>query len=264
MNIQILGDLHGHLPGHLELLPAHLRLGKKHFDVKAAIQVGDFGFFKGVTSRLQKLTLPVPLHVIDGNHEDHRFLALLTAQKMTTFGFKNQIIYHGRADVFELGSVTIGCLGGALHAEHDQESENNPNWVTDPDADRAAEIFNDLRPQVIISHSCPHSIGIGMKANPNMALGVARFCRSNGFDTGPATDCGEPGLTRLWQRLTYRPRLWIFGHFHRFHRAEVDRCRFVCVGSSDGTDNQDTPLPIILDAEALTITRGRRTHDRAS
>ena len=251
MNIQLLGDLHG----HVELLPALLQSARMKYNIKAALQVGDFGFYKGVSGRIPPL--PVPVYAFDGNHEDHRLLALAVAQKLTAFGSRGQITYRRRSEVFTLGGVSIGCIGGALNADRSQESENHPNWVTDGDVDRAAYVFNAEQPEIILAHSCPHSIGVGMKANKNMAYCVASFCE--GFNTGPMNDCGEPGLTRLWERLTYRPKLWLFGHFHRFHRATVDGCRFVCVGSSDGSDGQETPLPVILDVEALTITRHRRT-----
>jgi hypothetical protein len=226
---------------------------KKH-DISAALQVGDFGFFKGIGARLQKMRLPVPVHVIDGNHEDHRYLALLAAQGLTTFGHQDQIVYHSRGTVLDLGGIPIGIIGGALHVDREQGDEDHPNWVSEADVNVAVEVFNRCRPPVIMSHSSPHSIGVDMRGHPDFALGVVRYCQSRGFETGPWSDCGEPGLTTLWRKLEYRPRVWIFGHFHWHHEAVVEGCRFVCVGSADGTDGMKMPQEIVLDTEDFSVT----------
>jgi predicted phosphodiesterase len=254
MKILILGDLHG----HVELLPTLLKRAKQRHGITAALQVGDFGFFKGIGARLQSTRLPVPVHVIDGNHEDHRYLTLQIAQGLTSFGAKNQIVFHQRGTVFDLGGCAVGCIGGALNADRDQEDEDFPNWVTETDVDRAAECFNAEKPPVILSHSCPHSLGIGIRGNPDFALGVVHYCRAQGFDTGPWNDCGEPGLTRLWRKLSYRPRIWLFGHYHSWHEAVVDGCQFTCVGCADGRDGRKEPLEVILDTEDLTVTTNQR------
>ena len=250
MKVLILGDLHG----QVRLLPGLLASAKRRFGVTAAIQVGDFGFFKGLSTALRNNRLPIPVHAIDGNHEDHRFLARCHVQELTTFGPGDHLRVHGRGSVFDLGGLSIGCLGGALHADRDQVIGNDTNWVTDADADHAAAVFNDLQPQIIITHSCPHSIGVGMLGSPAFAPGVRFFCTDQGFDTGPEHDCGEPGLKRLWRQLQYRPQIWIFGHFHRVHENIVEGCHFVCAGSSDGTDGHENPIPIILDTDALTVS----------
>lgn len=249
MQVLLLGDLHG----QVGLLPGLLTSAKRRFGVSAALQVGDFGFYKGLSTALRTIRLPLPIHAIDGNHEDHRFLARCHAQGLTTFGPGDHLRVHGRGSVFHLGGIGIGCLGGALHADREQEGEVHPNWTSNGDADRAAAIFNDLQPDVILTHSCPAGIGVGMHASPAFTPGIRAFCSAHGLDTGPAHDCGEPGLTRLWQRLTYRPAVWCFGHFHRLQSTTVDGCHFVCVGSADGTDGHDTPVPVILDTDNLTV-----------
>ena len=55
---------------------------------------------------------------------------------------------------------------------------------------------------------------------------------------GREDDCGEVELSRLWSDLAYRPRAWVFGHFHRAHQATVEGTRFVCV-----SDDLDSPTP---------------------
>ena len=45
---------------------------------------------------------------------------------------------------------------------------------------------------------------------------------------------------------TYKPRAWVFGHFHRAHQATVEGTRFVCV--SDDLDSPGRTL-VIWDTE---------------
>ena len=37
-------------------------------------------------------------------------------------------------------------------------------------------------------------------------------------------------LNRLWTDLEYKPRAWIFGHFHQDRETRVEDTRFVCLG----------------------------------
>ena len=76
---------------------------------------------------------------------------------------------------------------------------------------------------------------------------VERFISRAGHHSGPFHDCGEGGLTALWRRLPQRPPLWVFGHFHRVHDRLVEGTRFVCVGSSDGSDGSKVIQRILLD-----------------
>jgi predicted phosphodiesterase len=70
MRVLIVGDVHGQ---HQKLAES-LRQAQTDFRIAAAIQVGDFGFYKDLMTqaREERIRFPIPLHVIDGNHEDHR------------------------------------------------------------------------------------------------------------------------------------------------------------------------------------------------
>jgi hypothetical protein len=80
-----------------------------------------------------------------------------------------------------------------------------------------------------VTHSCPARIGIGLHSSAEMQSGVAEHIAAAGFDPGPADDCGEVELSRLWVELAYKPRAWVFGHFHRAHEAVIEGTRFVGV-----------------------------------
>jgi hypothetical protein len=101
--------------------------------------------------------------------------------------------------------------------------------ITPDEAGQAAALFAAAQPEMIVSHSCPAGIGIGMQSAPEMAWGVAEHVLMAGYDPGPHHDCGEAQLTQLWQRIPYRPRLWCFGHFHADREVQIAGTRFLCL-----------------------------------
>jgi hypothetical protein len=233
MRVLILGDVHGQ---HGKLAAA-LRQAQADYRVEAAIQVGDFGFYKNLLGAAGgvRVRYPVPLHVIDGNHEDHAWLrrARLTGAAHSWARDLN-LIYQPRPSVAVLGAAKIGFLGGALHVDRPQKHNwlgGFPNYILCRHREHAVALFNRERPELIVTHSCPARIGLGMQCTAEMQPGVAEHIVAAGFDPGPADDCGEVELCRLWRELAYKPRAWVFGHFHRAHDAMIEGTRFVGVSA---------------------------------
>jgi hypothetical protein len=106
-----------------------------------------------------------------------------------------------------------------------------PNYILCRHREHAVALFNRERPELIVTHSCPARIGLGMQCTAEMQPGVAEHIVAAGFDPGPADDCGEVELCRLWRELAYKPRAWVFGHFHRAHDAMIEGTRFVGVSA---------------------------------
>lgn len=232
MRVLIVGDVHG----QHEALAEGLRQAHADFRISAAIQVGDFGFCRQLLDRAreERLRFPVPLHAIDGNHEDHQWLrrACLTGADR---GWKKELnlFYQPRPSVAQFGGSRVGFLGGALHVDRPQRHNwlsGFPNYILRRQREHAAALFNEHQPELIVTHSCPSRIGIGIQGSSEMHVGVAEHIRAAGFDPGPQEDCGEVELGRLWLDLAYKPRAWVFGHFHREHQATIEGTRFFCVG----------------------------------
>lgn len=252
MRVLIVGDVHG----QHERLAAVLRQAQADYRIGAAIQVGDFGFHRErmARSRAEALRFPVPLHVIDGNHEDHAWLrrALLTGAARTWQQELN-LIYQARPSVAQFGPSKVGFLGGALHVDRPQRHNwltGFPNYILRRHRIHAASMFNRQQPELLVTHSCPSPIGIGMEGGTEMEAGVAEHVRAAGFDPGPRHDCGETELGRLWCDLSYRPRAWVFGHFHRRHSVTLEGTHFVCV--SDDLNQRGRRL-VLWDTEEKKV-----------
>ena len=250
MRVLIVGDVHGR---HAKLAEV-LRQAQADFRIGAAIQVGDFGFYKDLMAREARIRYPVPLHVIDGNHEDHPWLrrALLSGASRA-WNHELKLVYQPRPSLAQFGASKAGFLGGALHVDRPQKHNwlaGFPNYILRRNREHAATLFNHERQELIVTHSCPSRIGIGIQSSDEMQPGVAEHITAAGFDPGPPHDCGEVELSRLWCDLSYKPRAWVFGHFHRPHDTTIEGTRFVCV-----SDDLDSPFRrlVIWDTEEKKV-----------
>ncbi|MFA6003407.1 MAG: metallophosphoesterase family protein [Elusimicrobiota bacterium] len=232
MRVLIAGDAHGDLEGLARLV---LRAYRRH-GVTAAIQLGDFGFEPKVLERFRRSggRFAVPVHAIDGNHDDHLWLDR-QMRNGGTLSWRNEfnLHYHPRASAEVFGSSTVGFLGGALHVDRPQKLHHRSltsNFVQRRQQRRASDLFNRVHPDLLVTHSCPAGIGVGMRSDEAFREGLALHVTGAGFDAGPQHDCGEPELSRLWEGLVLRPRAWVFGHFHVPHSAVVAGVQFACPG----------------------------------
>lgn len=229
MKVALLGDAHGDL-----VLLAQRVAEAAAAGAGAAIQLGDLGFrpdLLGAGVRWPRL--PIPVLAIDGNHEDHAFLAHARRSGLAAAWAAHGLIYQPRGSVARLGGRTVGFLGGALHADRPQEAANP---IAEADIAAAIAAFAVRPPDLIATHSCPCRIGIGMRGSPAMAMLAAQHIAGAGHDAGPPDDCGEPALLRLWQGLPRQPPRWAFGHFHVAHQATVAGTEFVCLPELTAAD----------------------------
>lgn len=252
MRVLLVGDVHG----DFTQLQEYLAQIRSLFRIGAAIQVGDFGFFEKQFLILDAKPprFPVPLHVIDGNHEDHFWLRKLEDSGVfVKWKEEYNLHYQSRGSVLNLGSSRIGFIGGALNVDQPQRHDplvGSSNFIRDEDTQRALISFNAVKCDLIVSHSCPSGIGIGIPGDRSFQQGVVNFVVSLGLDPGSSEDCGDVQLTTLWSRLNRKPKAWVFGHFHREHESLIDDTFFRCLNRF--RNNQIFPV-VFWDTEEQVI-----------
>ncbi|MHC5068759.1 MAG: metallophosphoesterase family protein [Planctomycetota bacterium] len=221
MRIVLIGDVHGDLAGLARVVAGAAR----DHAVVAAFQVGDLGF----TRALLTVDVPqfaVPVYAVCGNHDDHAFLAREHPAGFARHWRRRGLFYQARGTTRRFARSVVGFLGGAYHIDRPQRSDAyGANYLTQADIRRAGAAFAADRPDLIVSHSCPAGIGIGLRGDPDRSWQVHEHITSRGHVSGPADDSGEVALTELYR--TVQPQAWVFGHFHRQHRALVDATDFL-------------------------------------
>lgn len=257
--ILILGDLHaGPGTGLVHLVYVQTQALKKFPDITHCIQVGDFGFYGSVFKNLKGTDkLPIKTFVIDGNHEDHEWLKEANVTHGAEWQEKYNFTYKPRGTIEVFDGATVGFFGGALNVDRAQEGSIDRRTTNYPLRVEVAEAivkFNSVpKIDLMITHSCPHSIGVGMVGNAFFFESIDKFCHRKGHSTGPNHDCGEGALTRLWTGLTTKPDNWAYGHFHQTRMKKVNNTYFYCVGSTDSSDGKDWKEAFIYDTDKKTI-----------
>lgn len=247
MKLLILGDCHG----DFRWLGGKIEQARDLYGIDGVIQVGDFGFYPQTANLLRAFLkeLAVPMWVIDGNHEDHEWM-----REMASGLAKSGLTIQPRGSLLFLDGAAIGFLGGALNADRPQECNVIAEWQVREMADRMNSIVVDL----MVTHSCPAGIGVGMPGASWLIPYVEKYIVLPGFDVSRAFDVGEPMLTTLWYNLKRPPPHWVFGHFHSIHQKLVGDTIFTCVGRSDIAAHDDGSrgaVPWIYDTRAKTLVR---------
>lgn len=223
MRIGFFGDIHG------RLLKFHHLLQKviEEYQISVAIQVGDFGVSKKLIGILDSLGgFPIPVHFVDGNHEDFRFLWRAVKKGVHREWKKNNLYYQPRGSTLVIQGVKIGFFGGALNVGSPQKIIKG-NVITTDEINRAVSTFSRFSPDILITHSCPAGIGVGMQGLEMHYWGVVNHILMAGFNPGPTADCGETQHTQLWNQMLQHPKLWVYGHFHERKIIEVEDTMFV-------------------------------------
>lgn len=228
MRIGIFGDIHRSFDHFSDAL--HQIVKSKN--IEAAIQLGDFGISRELAGHALVAGPPVPLHVLDGNHEDFKYLNRIIKDDTLRQWVENGFFYHPRGSVYEFPGMRAGFIGGALNVDQPQK-RGNGNVITNNEINLAMKTFSENCPDIIFSHSCPAGIGIGMKGHHFHASGVANYIIMAGYDPGPHLDYGEVQLTHLWEGIDIKPKIWLFGHFHQYRQVQIDETRFLCLPRFD-------------------------------
>jgi hypothetical protein len=210
--IAILGDIHGDVTFLWDAV-----VQAQEAKATALIQVGDFGLYDGMPRYLEQQRFPLPLYIIDGNHENHDLLNLKPGTY--EFGWGSEAYFVGRGTTLHLDGRQVGFLGGADSIDKRTRLMMGWHWsareVITPDD--ALPLLGCESLDLFVTHTPPQSV-IDAEFDPQdmLRFGV------------PLTWKGESSILmdRVWKALRFPPMYC--GHMHR--SVTHGRCRILAEG----------------------------------
>jgi predicted phosphodiesterase len=169
--------------------------------ISAVLVLGDFGLFEPFMKRFFRSGqhhFRRPTYFIEGNHEDFdRFDRLVQR-------YRDVVTYLSRGTIHQISGTRTLALGGVSYM--DAHTTPQGAEIRPRDIDRCLSLPRD-GVDTVISHDCPAGIGV-----PNQP----------GFEHyGPTGFAGGERIVHHFQ-----PRLWVFGHHHRWFDQTIDGTRF--------------------------------------
>ena len=247
-DVLAVGDVHGNTPNLTAAVDLAVDLG-----VDAIVQVGDFWLADAHWPRLNPLESefmwtahdsPLPIVVIDGNHEVWPALGRYAATSQAAAAMASRRPLHlggsiwwaWRGSVWTWGERTFGALGGAVSPDRREIAVHDNRWeaeaITEDDLRRLlanvdAEFDGSI--DVLFTHDAPAQVR-------NLTSGMSGVP----WDLREAADAGRRLLGRAVE--TTRPALVLHGHWHRTNRERIDEHTEVLGLSADGMSSSTAYL----------------------
>lgn len=162
-------------------------------EVEESIQVGDFGIGFGQEPPI----LPDAHRFIRGNHDN--------PEKCK--GYPSYMGDYGARD-------NLFWVGGGYSIDRWMRKAGQDWWPDEELSNQAVEaaldLYSQVKPEIMVTHMCPRS------------LEAILFDFGNEFPN--RTHQFLEGF--LW---IHRPKVWIFGHYHKPRNVVLDKCRFICL-----------------------------------
>ncbi len=213
--LRVIGDVHGQVdaenlftrdaPTYLEIIS----------DAQYSVQVGDMGDAETYAQLISSVDA-ARHRFVPGNHEAYD---RLPPHSLGDFG------------AVSLGGVDFFFVRGAWSSDRETllrlgQEAGRPVWfpeeeLTNEKMHAAEQEYSRVRPHIMLSHDAPTSI--------------ARLAWQHARRLSPPNSravFSPSRTTDLLQRFLelHRPRLWLFGHYHRNWRYRQGETHFVCVG----------------------------------
>lgn len=202
--LAFIGDIHG----DYDTLQAIMDEIAKRPEIKAIIQVGDWGWYEYFIPKFQNLTYTVPTYWVDGNHEDFTLLPKGEGPQEVA----PNCFFVPRGTVIELDGRKVAFLGGAGSVDY----QFNKHWSTLENIlpEEAARLDGVDGVDILVTHCPPQSI-IRQNFDPHnlMWFGLPVTWKDKNADI----------VERVWKDLKYPMN--ICGHMHRVVKAY--QCRIL-------------------------------------
>lgn len=155
MAIGFVGDIHGAIGVLLDIV----KTASEFPDVKAVIQVGDFGVRNIKNVNPTKYAFPLPTYYIEGNHEyfeEYEGIAEVTEILPNLF-------FVPRGTVLEIDGRTVAFFGGAASIDKKYRLAQKLHWdnrenITPEQDAKMSEACKDKKIDIFVSHVPPQRV----------------------------------------------------------------------------------------------------------
>jgi predicted phosphodiesterase len=214
MKLRVIGDVHGYWNRYRDVIYRDM----VDQNIENSIQVGDLGM--GFTSHSE--WAPDSAAAFDKRFSkgNHRFIRG-NHDNPTEVKKSKHYIPDGFTETTDLGNK-IMYIGGAWSIDWEYRTMDVDWWVDEElsiqELNFFIEEYKDLKPDVMITHTAP----LGIPAGP---MGIRLW------GSGARTEHAFQEMIEI-----HRPKLWIFGHWHKNFDQTIDGTRFICLNELDYID----------------------------
>jgi predicted phosphodiesterase len=188
MSMTIIGDVHGHYDRYVKMAR------KRDFTA----QIGDLGFKYDCLRELD----PENHKFVGGNHDNYDIIGKWPH-------------YLGDYGMASLGGVDFFFYRGAYSIDRQHRIVGVSWWEAEQlkieDFMKAIEIYREAKPEIVLTHDCPESIGLAL-----LPPGEQVYQNTTSW-----------ALQELFQ--IHQPRAWVHGHWHVSRRIQRDGTEFICL-----------------------------------
>ena len=227
MKVIAIGDVHGEW-GQLNDL-----INRRKPEI--VLQCGDFGYFPAFPEIHGEVKGDARVMWCDGNHDDH--WALRDGVGEPVAGAE----YQRRGTFAEVAGMRVLFMGGALSIDQDRRIMGVSWWpdelISVADMARLPDI-KEGAVDLVVSHTCPWEF----KVDPP-------FSDMN----GKLLDPSRRALSEILRR--YRPRLWVFGHWHRWSQGNFEGTEWRCLNMLSHSDRGQGPAWVEIDHHNICFGR---------
>lgn len=162
----------------------------------SSIQVGDMGFDY---SHMKNLC-PANHVFISGNHDDQNKIE----------NCHNYLGRFGESYLPEIGAFFF--VGGAYSIDQRYRIEGKSWWrneeLSHDECNEALHQYDICMPSIVVSHDCPQKASSAL-------FGITDRSMTRNI------------LSEMFSR--WKPKLWVFGHWHKSARIKINGTQFVCL-----------------------------------
>jgi predicted phosphodiesterase len=198
--ITVIGDVHGKYKRYHEII----RETERH---PYTVQLGDFGFDYGTVFNVDD-----EKHKIIGGNHDHYGRIIHIPHYLGDFGYS---CLNGVSFFYYRGAYSIDQKYRTVGIDWWPEEQVNVEGFM-----KARELYRETKPDIVITHDCPESISPYL-LNP----GAQIFQNQTGYF-----------LQEFFN--IHQPKMWLFGHYHRSWKMNINGTDFQCLNELEHTKIQ--------------------------